>query len=269
MSSTHTAPRMKLKTGLDPLERVHLTDTRGLSFHGMGAFVGTGRTQRAHVYTAASIPVDPEAYKKIDPEKLAGELGVDMCAVNRGRFWMMDELDIAVGRSPGLPRRRDAVGRRHDRRRDARPVPERVHALADLPQHQLDLPRGQAGLPAPRSGGCDLGAAGVHEGRRPESRRPTTSRCSATSTRSCRKAGRSRRRSSTRTSRSTRPAPAAGPRSSATSSTAPTRAAATAQTPVPTTSRKRDSKRAGPGSAGACSLTAPRLGEPRRERRRP
>ncbi len=71
MSSTLTAPKMKLKTGLDPLERVHIKDTRGLSFHGMGAFVGTGRTQRAHVYTAASIPVDPEAYKKIDPEKLA------------------------------------------------------------------------------------------------------------------------------------------------------------------------------------------------------
>ena len=63
----------------------------------MGAFVGTGRTQRAHVYTAASIPVDPEAYKKIDPEKLAHELGVDMCAVNSGRFWMIDEIEIVVG----------------------------------------------------------------------------------------------------------------------------------------------------------------------------
>ena len=95
MSSTLTA--MKLKTGLDPLERVHIKDARGLRFHGMGAFVGTGRTQRAHVYTAASIPVDPEAYKKIDPEKLAHELGVDMCAVNSGRFWMIDELEIVVG----------------------------------------------------------------------------------------------------------------------------------------------------------------------------
>ena len=95
--STVTAQGMKLKTGLDPVERVHITDTRGLSFHGMGAFVGTGRTQRAHVYTAASIPVDPEAYKKIDPEKLARELGVDMCAVNRGRFWMIDEIEVVVG----------------------------------------------------------------------------------------------------------------------------------------------------------------------------
>ena len=63
----------------------------------MGAFVGTGKTQRAHVYTAASIPVDPEAYKKIDPKKLAGELEVDMCAVNSGRFWMMDEIKFFVG----------------------------------------------------------------------------------------------------------------------------------------------------------------------------
>ncbi len=62
----------------------------------MGAFVGTGKTQRAHVFTAASIPVDPEAYKKIDPKKLAVELGVDMCAVNHGRFWMMDEIEFVV-----------------------------------------------------------------------------------------------------------------------------------------------------------------------------
>ena len=41
-----------------------------------------------------AIPVDPEAYKKIDPKKLAEELEVDMCAVNSGRFWMMDELEV-------------------------------------------------------------------------------------------------------------------------------------------------------------------------------
>ena len=88
---------MNLKTGVDPTSRMSFKNTRGLPFHGMGAFVGTGRTQRAHVYTAASIPVDPEAYKKIDPKKLAVELGVDMCAVNHGRFWMMDELEFVVG----------------------------------------------------------------------------------------------------------------------------------------------------------------------------
>jgi hypothetical protein len=88
---------MKLKTGVDSTSRMSFKNTRGLPFHGMGAFVGTGKTQRAHVYTAASIPVDPEAYKKIDPKQLALELGVDMCAVNSGRFWMMDELEFVVG----------------------------------------------------------------------------------------------------------------------------------------------------------------------------
>jgi hypothetical protein len=87
---------MNLRTGNDPLSKVSFKNTRGLAFHGMGAFVGTGKTQRAHVFTAASIPVDPEAYKKIDPKKLAVELGVDMCAVNFGRFWMMDEIQFLV-----------------------------------------------------------------------------------------------------------------------------------------------------------------------------
>ena len=87
---------MKLKTGVDPTSKVSFKDTRGLAFHGMGAFVGVGKTQRAHVFTAASIPVDPEAYKKIDAKKLAAELEVDMCAVNYGRFWMMDEIDFIV-----------------------------------------------------------------------------------------------------------------------------------------------------------------------------
>ena len=87
---------MKLKTGVDPMSRVSFKNTRGLPFHGMGAFVGVGKTQRAYVFTAASIPVDPEAYKKIDPKKLAQELQVDMCAVNHGRFWMMDEIEFVV-----------------------------------------------------------------------------------------------------------------------------------------------------------------------------
>ena len=85
---------MKLKTG--PTHRwVRVNNTRGAAFHGMGAFVGTGKTQRAHVYTAASLPVGPDDYKKIDPKKLAEELEVDMCAVNYGRFWMMDEIEFA------------------------------------------------------------------------------------------------------------------------------------------------------------------------------
>ena len=87
---------MNLKTGVDPTSKVSFKNTRGLPFHGMGAFVGTGKTQRAHVFTAASLPVDPEAYKKIDPKKLAVELGVDMCAVNFGRFWINHEIEFVV-----------------------------------------------------------------------------------------------------------------------------------------------------------------------------
>jgi hypothetical protein len=88
---------MKLKTGMESLSWMSINNTRGLPFHGMGAFVGTGSSQRAHVYTAASIPVDPEDYKKIDPKKLAEELEVDMCAVNMGRFWLMDEIKFLTG----------------------------------------------------------------------------------------------------------------------------------------------------------------------------
>ena len=89
--------KLNLKTGVDPKERVNVKNSRGLAFCGMGAFVGTGKAQRAHVYTAANFPVTPDMPKKIDPVKLAAELGVDMCAVNSGRFWMMDEYEYLGG----------------------------------------------------------------------------------------------------------------------------------------------------------------------------
>ena len=60
---------MKLKIG--PTRRFHAKNTRGAAFYGLGAFVGTGKTQRAHVYSATTLPVGPDDYKKIDPEKLA------------------------------------------------------------------------------------------------------------------------------------------------------------------------------------------------------
>ena len=88
-------PQHETQTG--PTRRVHANNTRGAAFCGLGAFVGVGKTQRAHVYTAATLPVGPDDYKKIDPEKLARELEVDKCAVNSGRFWMMDEVDYAGG----------------------------------------------------------------------------------------------------------------------------------------------------------------------------
>ena len=136
-----TGEQMKLKPG--PTRRVHAKNTRGAAFCGLGAFVGIGKTQRAHVYTAATLPVGPDDHKKIDPEKLARELEVDKCAVNSGRFWMMDEVEYAERRHRRLSWRQDELGRRHDRCRDDRPVPERVRALAHPTQHQLDLPRRQ------------------------------------------------------------------------------------------------------------------------------
>ena len=157
---------MKLKTG--STRRVHANNTRGAAFHGMGAFVGVGKTQRAHVYTAASLPVGPDDYKKIDAEKLAHELEVDMCAVNSGRFWMMDEIDFAGGDTvdfhgvqmnwAGDMTGAEMIG----------PDPERLRALPDPAQHHLDVARRQARAPAARAGRHGLGAPGVHQGGRPE-----------------------------------------------------------------------------------------------------
>lgn len=97
MKAEMKTKQLKLKTGVDPKEKVNVKNSRGLAFCGMGAFVGTGKAQRAHVYTAANFPVTPDMPKKIDPVKLATELGVDMCAVNSGRFWMMDEYEYLGG----------------------------------------------------------------------------------------------------------------------------------------------------------------------------
>jgi hypothetical protein len=89
---------MKLKPGPNRKDRINVKNTRGMAFCGLGAFVGIGKTQRAHVYTATSVTdVTPETPRKIDPERLARELEVDMCAVNGGRFWTMDEMDFQGG----------------------------------------------------------------------------------------------------------------------------------------------------------------------------
>ena len=159
---------MKLKTGVDPTSRISFKNTRGLPFHGMGAFVGIGKTQRAHVYTAASIPVDPEAYKKIDPKKLAVELGVDMCAVNSGRFWMMDEIEFVVGDVQNFHGVELRWGGDMTGAEMVSQIAERLRALADPAQHGLDLQGGQTGVPAARARRPSLGPAGIHQGGRPE-----------------------------------------------------------------------------------------------------
>jgi hypothetical protein len=88
---------MKLRFGMHG-QRTFIKNTRGKAFCGLGAFVGLGGTQRAHVYTASSLDeITPESHTKIDPVRLARELEVDMCAVNGGRIWLMDEQDVQGG----------------------------------------------------------------------------------------------------------------------------------------------------------------------------
>jgi hypothetical protein len=80
-------------------ERRHVTDTRGLAFGGMAALLGTGRNQRAHVYTATlgEGTLVPGSIEKIDAKKLAGEIGAVACVLNTGRNWTMDEIDMHLG----------------------------------------------------------------------------------------------------------------------------------------------------------------------------
>jgi hypothetical protein len=80
-------------------ERRHIYNTRGLAFGGMAALVGTGRNQRAHVYTATlgEGTLVPGSIEKIDAKKLAEEIGAVACVLNIGRNWMMDEIDMHLG----------------------------------------------------------------------------------------------------------------------------------------------------------------------------
>ena len=88
---------MKLRIGMHGDRRV-TKNTRGRPFCGLGAFVGTGPTARAHVYTAANLDeITLDSHKKMDPVRLAKQFEVDMCAVNGGRYWLMDETDIQGG----------------------------------------------------------------------------------------------------------------------------------------------------------------------------
>ena len=88
---------MKLRIGLHGERRI-TKNTRGRPFCGLGAFVGSGPTARAHVYTAANLDeITPDSHKKMDPVRLAKQFEVDMCAVNGGRMWLMDETDVQGG----------------------------------------------------------------------------------------------------------------------------------------------------------------------------
>jgi hypothetical protein len=88
---------MKLRIGLHGERRV-AKNTRGRAFCGLGAFVGKGPTLRAHVYTAANLDeITLDSHKKMDPVRLAKQFEVDMCFVNSGRYWLMDEQEFQGG----------------------------------------------------------------------------------------------------------------------------------------------------------------------------
>lgn len=81
-------------------ERGHVTNTRGMPFGGAAVIVGTGRNERAHVYTATTCaPLTPGSIEKIDAKKLAPTFGSNVKAVipNAGRHWTMDEIYMEVG----------------------------------------------------------------------------------------------------------------------------------------------------------------------------
>jgi len=80
-------------------DRRHIPGTRGMAFGGMAVLVGTGRNQRAHVYTATlgEGPLIPGSIEKIDPKKLAEEIGAVACVPNAGRHWTMDEINMHLG----------------------------------------------------------------------------------------------------------------------------------------------------------------------------
>lgn len=88
---------MKLRIGMHG-DRRTAKNTRGRPFCGLGAFVGTGPTMRAHVYTAANLDeLTIDSHKKMDGARLAKQFEVDMCMVNGGRYWLMDEQDVQGG----------------------------------------------------------------------------------------------------------------------------------------------------------------------------
>jgi hypothetical protein len=80
--------------------RRHVNDTRGMAFGGAAVMVGTGRNERAHVYTATSCgKLVPGSIEKIDAKKQAADLGAGVTAFmgNVGRHWTMDEMTMHVG----------------------------------------------------------------------------------------------------------------------------------------------------------------------------
>jgi hypothetical protein len=89
---------VKLNIGTKGDRRV-VKNTRGMAFGGAAVIVGTGRHERAHIYTATSCAdLVPGSIEKIDAKKQAADLGagVTMFIPNVGRYWTMDEIGVYV-----------------------------------------------------------------------------------------------------------------------------------------------------------------------------
>ena len=81
-------------------ERRHVKNTRGMPFGGAAVIVGTGRNERAHVYTATSCSnPTPGSGKMVDLKGLAPMFGSAVKGVipNGGRHWTFDEFSAEVG----------------------------------------------------------------------------------------------------------------------------------------------------------------------------
>jgi rhodanese-related sulfurtransferase len=96
--ASDSTKQLQIKPGPLKGERRHVNNTRGTSFCGVAAFIGTPPNATAHIYTSSSCQeCTEEDAKRIDPVALAKEIGVTQCGVNIGRFWMMDELSFGAG----------------------------------------------------------------------------------------------------------------------------------------------------------------------------
>lgn len=90
--------QMMLKPGPNVCNKIHVKNHRGTPFCGCAVIVGKGRNARAQMHATTGISnVTADTAGMIDTERLARELGVDMCAVNRGRVWTVDELEFTGG----------------------------------------------------------------------------------------------------------------------------------------------------------------------------
>ncbi|WP_137896404.1 hypothetical protein [Ramlibacter sp. 2FC] len=92
------AREMKLRPGPNPTNRIHMRNQRDEPFCGCAVIIGSGRNGRARMHATTGISaVTPETPGMIDTEKLASELGADLCAVNKGRIWTLDEIELLGG----------------------------------------------------------------------------------------------------------------------------------------------------------------------------